>query len=69
MENIKKLRKDTVFVELASKPFGTDPEYFVSFDKKYICGQSLPGKYYSEACAKGIYDAIEGYMITGGYDK
>lgn len=65
-ENIKKLRKDTVFVELASKPFGTDPEYFASFDKKYICGQSLPGKYYPEECAKGIYDVIVSCMTAGG---
>ena len=68
-ENIKNLRKDTVFVELASKPFGTDPEYFISFDKKYICGQSLPGKYYPEDCAKGIYDVIVGYLSNGGDKK
>lgn len=61
-ENIKNLRKDTVFVELASKPFGTAPENFLSFDKKYICGQSLPGKYYPKECSEGIYEAIKRCM-------
>lgn len=65
-ENIKKLKKDTVFVELASKPFGIDPEYFVSYDKKYICGQSLPGKYYPEVCAEGIFEAISSYLSRMG---
>lgn len=69
LENIKRLRKDTVFVELASKPFGTDPEYFLSFDKKYICGQSLPGKYYPEDCAKGIYDVISSCLSIRGDNK
>lgn len=65
-ENIKKLKKDTVFVELASKPYGTDPEFFIVYGKKYICGQSLPGRFYPKECAVGIFDAIRSYFSLEG---
>lgn len=65
-ENISRLNRDTVFVELASKPYGTDPSYFISFSKEYICAQSLPGKYYPKECAKGIFDALINHLTNDG---
>ena len=56
--DIKHMRDDAFYFELASKPFGADKTYFDEYDKNYISANGLPGKYYPAAVAENIYNFI-----------
>lgn len=57
--DVFRLRDDTVYFELASKPFGADKKDFSAHGKKYIHGGGLPGKFVSDSASEIIADFIE----------
>ncbi|HQA85848.1 MAG TPA: dipicolinate synthase subunit DpsA [Erysipelotrichaceae bacterium] len=54
-EAIKKMSKDTVYIELASAPGGIDPCATKTLGINYIPAPSLPGKVAPKSAAKIIY--------------
>ncbi|MCM1363852.1 MAG: hypothetical protein NC122_08405 [Faecalibacterium sp.] len=59
---ISLIKKDSVYIELASSPFGAEKDYFEKSEKRYILAASLPGRLYPSASAKAIYRSIEKYL-------
>ncbi len=55
---LKKIKKDCLVIELASKPGGIDFKAAKKLGIKVIDGQSLPGKVAPETAAKIIFDTI-----------
>jgi len=62
-KQLSKIRKDTLIVDLASKPGGVDLKKAKELDIKTIWALSLPGKVAPETSAKFIKDTI--YNIMG----
>ncbi|MBQ8029398.1 MAG: hypothetical protein IJ262_08355 [Clostridia bacterium] len=56
---INKTRKNSLFIELASAPYGSDEKFFNDETAKYIFAPSLPGRYYPETSARIIYKTIK----------
>lgn len=56
--DIKHIRDDAVYFELASSPFGADEEDFNAEGKRFVNGSSLPGRFYPKAVAENIYELI-----------
>lgn len=65
------LMKDTaLYIELASKPYGTRPEHFEKHNKRYLPAPSLPGRYCSTSAAEAIYRSIKNRLFeTGGEEN
>lgn len=57
-EILQKLKKDTVIIDIASKPGGTDFEACSRFSVNASLCLSLPGKYSPKTSADIIYDCI-----------
>ncbi len=57
--DVFRIRDDTVYFELASKPFGADKNDFNMHGKKYVHGGGLPGKFVSDSAARIMADFIE----------
>lgn len=60
--DIRHIRNDTFYFELASKPFGADEADFISNKKSFINGSALPGRYFPRAVAENIYNYL---FLTG----
>ena len=56
--DILSMKDEAVFFELASYPYGADRNLFIKYNKKYVSGSALPGKYLPTASAKLIADFI-----------
>lgn len=56
--DISRLKEESVYFEIASKPFGADENLFREYQRKYVCASALPGKLYPEAVAKNIYSCV-----------
>ncbi len=57
-DDVKSIRESAVYFELASSPFTADKEHFKKYNKKYVDGGALPGRYLPLASAKLIADFI-----------
>lgn len=66
-EKLKNVQKNTLIIDLASKPGGVDQEAIKTFDLKYIWALALPGKYAPLSSAMYIKKAI--YNILNIDDK
>ena len=61
------MKDSTLYIELASKPYGARPEYFERQKKRYLPAPSLPGKYCSTSAAEAIYRSVRNRLFeTGG---
>ena len=60
--DVKHIRNDAFYFELASKPFGADENDFANEGKRFINGSALPGRYFPLAVAENIY----GYIFSSG---
>lgn len=56
--DVFRMRDDTVYFELASKPFGADKADFLKHGKKYIYGGGLPGRFVSDSAAEIMAEFI-----------
>lgn len=56
--SVKLIRDDSIYFELASKPYTANKEDFTSLGKRYVFGGSLPGRYLPIASGKLIYEEI-----------
>ena len=56
--DVKHIRDDTVYFELASAPYGALKTDFEKYGKNYISAGGLPGKFYPVAVAKNISDFL-----------
>ena len=56
--DILSMKDEAIFFELASYPYGADRNLFIKYNKKYVSGSALPGKYLPTASAKLIADFI-----------
>ena len=64
------LMKDgSLYIELASKPYGAKPEHFEKHGKRYFPAASLPGKYCSQSAAEAIYRSITKHIPTDGGEE
>ncbi len=57
---VKRIKKDAVYFELASLPYGAKKEDFKKYSKKYILANALPGKY----CAKSWAETTAQYCLN-----
>ncbi len=57
--DIFRIRNDTVYFELASKPFGANKKDFITYGKTYAYGGGLPGKYVPDSAGEIMADFIE----------
>lgn len=55
---IKLLKDDCIYFELASAPYTANKEDFLSLNKKYVFGGSLPGRYLPDASGRLLYECI-----------
>lgn len=56
--DIRHIRDDALYFELASSPFGADERDFAANGKTFVHGNALPGRYFPSAVAKNICDYI-----------
>ena len=56
---IKGIKKECIYFELASRPFGASEDDFTAENKKYILASALPGKYTAYSAAEKIADYVE----------
>lgn len=56
--DILSMKDEAIFFELASYPYSADRNLFIKYNKKYVSGSALPGKYLPTASAKLIADFI-----------
>lgn len=56
--DIRNMKDDSVYVELASHPYTAEASHFETYSKKYINGSSLPGRFLPDASAKLMADFI-----------
>lgn len=59
---ISKFKKESVYIELASKPFGAKKEDFENKNITYVFAPSLPGRFFPKSSAKAIYNSIYKYL-------
>ena len=66
--DIKHIRDDTVYFEIASSPFGADESDFTYEKKKFVNASALPGRLYPKAVAENIYELIlnNSELMKGG---
>ena len=57
-KDVKSMKEDAIYFELASAPFTADKDLFIKHNKRYILGSALPGKYLSYSSAELIADFI-----------
>lgn len=60
--NNKELLTDSIYIELASSPFGGEVEFMRKNCKKYIMSSGLPGKYAPRSAAKAVFLSIIEYF-------
>lgn len=58
-EHIKRMKKNAVYFELASSPYGADKTLFSAYDIKHIDGSSLPGRFVPYSAGEKIAKTIE----------
>ena len=58
-EHIKRMKKNAVYFELASSPYGADKTLFSAYGIKHIDGSSLPGRFVPYSAGKKIAKTIE----------
>lgn len=61
-DSVNLLRSDCIYFELASAPYTAKKEDFITLDKKYVFGGSLPGKYLPQASAEMLSNCILQYI-------
>ena len=59
IDHIAKIRKDTIYFELASAPFGADKNMLNEYNVKYVNGEALPGRFTPESAGVKIAKTIE----------
>lgn len=64
---LESLSEDTIYVEVASKPYGFDIETMINYDFKYILADNLPGRFTPEAAGKNIADTVIEILKEGKY--
>ncbi|MBQ8503775.1 MAG: hypothetical protein IJ491_05805 [Clostridia bacterium] len=52
-------KDDSIYFELASKPFGAEKSFFAKENKKYVFAGGLPGKYVARSAAGIIAELVE----------
>ncbi len=57
-DNIKFIRDDCIYFELASAPFTADKNAFERYGKRYILGGALPGKFLPVASGNLLFEYI-----------
>ena len=55
---VSELKKDALYFELASAPYGIDMEAAAAFGKKVFIEPSLPGRYFPLSAAGAVADAV-----------
>ncbi len=58
-ETLRVLRPGCLFLELASAPFGADPQDFAGLPLTYLAGGGLPGRYCPAAAAAAMLRCID----------
>ena len=61
-EDIRRMRDDCIYFEIASKPFGADVNSFKKHEKAFVSGSALPGRFYPKAVADNIYKQIFSFI-------
>lgn len=61
-EDNASLLVDTVYVELASSPFGGEQSFMKKNCGKYILASGLPGKYAPNTAANAVFDFMLGFV-------
>jgi len=65
-ENNSSLLKNSVYIELASPPFGGDGEFMKKNCGKYILASGIPGKYAPRSAANAVFEALRDCLSKGG---
>lgn len=60
--DVSHIKDESIYFELASKPYGTDSEFFKTAEKKFVMGNSLPGRYVPYSAAGKICEFIEAML-------
>ncbi len=60
-----KIYKDKLFIELASQPYGGEPEFLKKHCKKYILASGIPGKYAPKSAANAVFCSLR-FLIEKG---
>lgn len=56
--DVSHIRPDSIYFELASKPYGAEKTYFLKENKRYVFGGGLPGKYVARSAAEIIAEFV-----------
>lgn len=59
---LEHMKDNSLYIELASAPFGAEKKNFKNSKARYILGASLPGKMYPQASARVIFNYIKPYI-------
>ncbi len=59
------LLKNTVYIELASAPYGGEVEFMKKSCEKYILASGIPGKYAPMSAAKAIFSSLPHEYMKG----
>ena len=59
--DIRRMRDNCIYFEIASKPFGADMKSFEKHQKMLVNATALPGRLYPKAVAENIYSQISGF--------
>lgn len=62
------MKDSTLYIELASKPYGAKPEFFEKCGKRYLSAPSLPGRFCSQSAAEAIFRSITRQLLMNGGD-
>ena len=54
--------QDKIYIELASPPYGGEPELLKKYCKKYILASGIPGKYAPISAAEAIFLALPDFI-------
>ena len=57
-DDIKNMKDDSIYIELASPPYTAEKSHFEVYSKKYLNGSSLPGRFLPEASGKLLAEFI-----------
>ncbi len=58
-KDLRRCKKDTLYLELASTPFGANETDVREIGLHYVPGGSLPGRFCPDACATAMLDVIK----------
>ena len=62
---IKLMKNDCTYIELASAPYTADASLFGVYNKRYICGAALPGRFLPMASGRLLAEYISAELQRG----